>query len=258
MVYNTRSGSTSGSMDGLRHDIEKLSTTLTRRLDDLEESLTDRIKLALVEHIDKMKDEFNGKINGLLDRMEKLEGDANLVRNDDCSCNYVDYGLSEEDHENVEARVNALVKDELNLDVEVKSAVRKPKYHDNQCGVIVVKCHNSVDKSKVMKAKSSLNTSARYKHIRIYHDKPKWQRLHESNMRQIVRCIGTDKLVWRNNRVCEPDARLNNGNRTNNDGRDVNNDGRGAHGGGRGYRGGRGQRRGQGHDIRGRHGNRQF
>ena len=169
MVYNTRSGSTSDSMDGLRHDIEKLSTTLTRRLNDLEESLTDRIKLALVEHIDKVKDELNGKINGLLDRMEKLENDANVVRNDDCSCNYVVYGLSEEDNENVEARVNALVKDELNLDVEVKSAVRKPKYHDNQCGVIVVKCHNSVDKSKVMKAKSSLNTSARYKHIRIYH-----------------------------------------------------------------------------------------
>ena len=121
--------------------------------------------------------------------MEKLEDDVNLVRNDDCPCNYyVVYGLSEEDSENIEARVN--VKDvKLNLDVEVKSAVRKPKYHDNQCGVIVVKCHNSVFKSKVMKAKSSLNTSARYKHIRIYHDKPKWQRLHESNMRQIVRSI---------------------------------------------------------------------
>ena len=193
-------------------------------------------------------DELNGKINRLLDRMEKLEDDPNLVHNDDCSCNYVVHGLSEEDHENVEAKVNALVKDELNLDVEVKSAVRKPKYHDNQCGVIVVKCHNSVDKSKVMKAKSSLNTSAQYQHIRIYHDKPKWQRLHESNMRQIVISIGADKLVWRNNRVCEPDARLNNGNRTNNVGRS-------AHGGGRGCRG---QRRGQGHDIRGRHGNRQF
>ena len=77
-------------------------------------------------------------------------------------------------------------------------------------------------------------------------------------MRQIVRSIGTDKLVWRNNRVCEPDDRLNYGNRTNNDGRDVNNDGRGAHGGVRRYRGGRGHRRGQGHDVRGQHGNRQF
>ena len=83
MVYITRTGSTSGSMDGLRHDIEKLSTTLTRRLDDLEETLTDRIKLTLIEHIDKVKDELNGKINRLLDRTEKLENGANLVRNDD-------------------------------------------------------------------------------------------------------------------------------------------------------------------------------
>ena len=176
MVYNTRSGSTRGSMDGLRHDIEKLSNMLSRRLDDLEESLTDIIKLTLVEHIDKVKDELNGKINGLLDRMENLKDDANLVSNDDCSCNYVVYGLSE--NENVKAKVNALVKDGLTLDVEVKSAVRKPKYHENQCGVIVVKCHNSVDKSKVMKAKLSLYTSARYKRIRITHGMPKCQRVH--------------------------------------------------------------------------------
>ena len=123
-----------------------------------------------------MKDEFNGKINVLLVRMENLKDDANLVSNDDCSCNYVVYGLSE--NENVEAKVNALVKDELNLDVEVKSAVRKPKYHENQCWVIVVKCHNSVDKSKVIQAKLSLNTSARYKHIRIYHGMLKCQRVH--------------------------------------------------------------------------------
>ena len=94
------------------------------------------IQLVLVEHIDKVKNELNRKINGLLDDKEKLEGDVNLVHNDDFSCNYVVYELSEEDNENVEARVNALVKDELNLEFEVKGAARRPKYHDNQCGVI--------------------------------------------------------------------------------------------------------------------------
>ena len=90
------------------------------------------IQLVLVEHIDKVKNELNRKINGLLDDKEKLEDDANLVHNDDFSCNYVVYELSEEDNENVEARVNALVKDELNLEFEVKGAARRPKYHDNQ------------------------------------------------------------------------------------------------------------------------------
>ena len=108
MVCNTHSESTGGTMGGLRHDIEKLSTTLTRRLDNLDEPIINRIQLALAEHIDKVKDEIKVEIIGLLDRMETLEEDANLVRNNDCSCSYVVYGLSEEDNENVEARVNAL------------------------------------------------------------------------------------------------------------------------------------------------------
>ena len=213
-MVSTRAACTVVNMEALRQDIEKLSTTLTKRLDDLEKTVTASITAALVEHIDRVKDELNRKINGLIGRIEKLEDEANLARSDDLSCNFVLFELAEEENENVEARVNILLKDELKLvDTTIQSAERKPSYHGRNCGVIVVKCKNSVDKSKVMKAKASLNNSANFKHIRIYHDKPKWQRLHEANMRQIVKTVGANKLIWRNNRLFEADGRQNEWNR---------------------------------------------
>ena len=64
-------------------------------------------------------------------------------------------------------------------------------------GVIVAKCLNFADKQKVMEAKSKLRDSAHFNHIRIFHDKPKWQRQHEANLRLMVKTLGTNKLYDR-------------------------------------------------------------
>ena len=57
-------------------------------------------------------------------------------------------------------------------------------------GVIVAKCSSIEAKSAIMEAKSLLRDSEHYSHIRIYPDKPKWQRFHESNMRMLVKTLG--------------------------------------------------------------------
>ena len=59
------------------------------------------------------------------------------------------------------------------------------------------------DRKKIMEAKSKLNTSEHFRHIRIYPDKPRWQRQHEANVRLLVKSLGTHKLFIRGNRVCE-------------------------------------------------------
>ena len=114
-------------------------------------------------------------------------------------------------------------------------------------GVIVARCVNSDQKDKVMKAKSLLNTG-NYRHISITHDKPKWQRQHEANLRLVIKTLGTNKLYLKGNRVCANDDDQN--------WQNAGNRGRGARnyqrGGGRGMRGAnprgqRGQRGGQGH-----------
>ena len=67
----------------------------------------------------------------------------------------------------------------------------------------MVKCSVISDKRKIIEAKSKLNTFEQFKHIRIFHDKPRWQRQHKANVRLIVKSLGTNKLFIRGSRVCE-------------------------------------------------------
>ena len=94
-------------------------------------------------------------------------------------------------------------------------------------------------------AKSLLRDSAHFRHISIFPDKPKWQRVHEANIRLVVKTLGTDKMFVKGSRVCLKD--------------DENQWQQGGHhrGGrvgntqGQGGRGGRGGGRGRGNQAQG-------
>ena len=61
-------------------------------------------------------------------------------------------------------KVNGLIKDELKLGtVNLDKADRKKSFRDDIPGVIIAKCVSKEDKDSIMKAKSSLNKSTRYK-----------------------------------------------------------------------------------------------
>ena len=60
-----------------------------------------------------------------------------------------------------------------------------------------------------MEAKSKPRDSAHFNHICVFHDKPKWQRQHEANLRLVVKTFGTNKLYVRGSRVCFTDEREN-------------------------------------------------
>ena len=87
-------------------------------------------------------------------------------------------------------------------EVKVEAAQRKHKPEGRDAGIILVKCSDISDERKIMEAKSKLNTFEHFKHIRIFHDKPRWQRQHEANVRLLVKSLGTNKLFVRGNRVC--------------------------------------------------------
>ena len=52
-----------------------------------------------------------------------------------------------------------------------------------------------------MEAKSLLRDSAHFRHISIFPNKPKWQRVHKANMRLVVKTLGTDKMFVKGSRV---------------------------------------------------------
>ena len=111
--------------------------------------------------------------------------------------------IYESENENIEEKVNNLVATQLSLpEVKVEAAQRKHKPEGRDVGIILVKCSDISDKRKIKEAKSKLNTFEHFKHIRIFHDKPRWQWQNEANVRLLVKSLGTHKLFVRENRVC--------------------------------------------------------
>ena len=62
-----------------------------------------------------------------------------------------------------------------------------------------------------MEAKSKLNNLEHFRHIHIYHDKPKWQRQQEGNFRILVKSLVPNRLFLKGNRICEKDQQGNAG-----------------------------------------------
>ena len=247
MVKTRASTSSETTMEALRDDFKIMSESISTRLDRLELSIADRIKEVVLEQITNEKNELKAAMGELEKRLDSLE--AKSVP--DLSCNFVVYDMAEDEEENVPDKINSLIRDVLKVDnVVVASAERIPKYNGRDSGIIVAKCSTKEHKSKIMEAKSLLRHSEHYSHIRVYPDKPKWQRIQESNLRMLVKTLGPGKLVMKGNRVCDQAMEQQNFQQPQRGGH-----GRGRHmnrGQGRGYHGnqGRGNARGQGRNDR--------
>ena len=201
------------TMDDVKQEIRELSVNFEKRMDKLETGIADRIMGIVTEVIDAISHEMTVKLASLEELIATLESQPPPQNDQELANNFVVYGLAEGAdgvEEDVTQRVNTLFSGELKLEnVHVTSAERKPKFNNNECGVIVAKCVNFANKQKFMEAKSKLRDSAHSSHIRIFHDKPKWQRQHEANLRLVIKTLGTNNLYVRGSRVCLTDEREN-------------------------------------------------
>ena len=206
VLTRARSVKMAVSNETLQLEIQKMSQNIKQRLDILENGLTEKIKEAVNEMINMVKEELNEKILALGERVRFLEQNRNVVK-DDRSLSFVVYDMAESEEEDVTEKVNHLLASQLKLgNVHVTEAERKPKPEGKDAGVIVAKCSNVKDKALIMQSKSTLKNSTHFSHIRIYPDKPKWQRQQEANVRLLVKSLGENKLYLRGNRVCTKDG----------------------------------------------------
>ena len=75
------------------------------------------------------------------------------------------------------------------------SAVRKQnRQDDRKPGIIVATCKSKEGKLTIMKSKRHLKDTRRYEKVFIENDLPKTQRVLNSDLRTIVRTIGSDKI----------------------------------------------------------------
>ena len=202
-MVSTRS-SQGTTMDDIRQEIRELSVNLDKKMDKLETGITDRIKGMVTHLIDAMRQEITVKLASLEERIATLESQPPPQNGQELANNFVVYGLAEvadRVEEDAALSVNTLLSGELHLEnVQVTSAERKPKFNNNDWGVIVAKCVDFTDKQKVMEAKSKLRESEHFSHIRIFH---------EANHRLVVKTLGTNKLYVRGSRVCLTEEREN-------------------------------------------------
>ena len=143
-----------------------MSLDMRRRFDDVENSLADKIRIAVNEIITDVRAELDAKLAALEARMMALEDRPAAPAQDDRSLNFVIFDMAESENENIEEKVNSLVSTQLLLpEVKVESAQRKQKPEGRDAGIILVECSDIIDKRKIMEAKSNLNTFKHFKHI---------------------------------------------------------------------------------------------
>ena len=106
-------------------------------------------------------------------------------------------------NENIEEKINLLIKSHTRVDeVTVSAARRLSSNADGKPGVVIVTFSTKEDKEKVMKSKNSLKDTV-YKQVFIHNDQPKEERLLNSNLRAIVDAVnhGNANLSVRGNRI---------------------------------------------------------
>lgn len=195
--------------------IQSVTSSVTERFDQLERSITNNVidaiavniakkikesvDLAISEKLATFKEEIQQDISKLAADFENAP--RTNVGVDARNLNFVVYNLIESSTENVERKINSMLREGMKLNMSVISAKRLVSRNNNIPGIIIATCKDAKDKESIMKAKPELRRSRNFSDVRISHDKAPEQRANEANLRIILREIGEDKYELRGNRL---------------------------------------------------------
>ena len=200
-------------MQGLSSTMNDFCVMMTSRMDSFESDIVNKIGLMvdskLSTAVKKVKDQFQAELKTVTDKVECIEKSyAEAVKlnvkttEDEDKGRIIVRNMPESVNENIVNKVNGLIRDGLHLkDVKVETADRKKSFKAGKAGVIVVALASVSDKRKVLENKRELKNSHNYKDIFIENSIPKSQRVMNSNLRNIIKVIGDDKLELRGTRV---------------------------------------------------------
>ena len=217
----------------LSADVHMMFTSLSDRIDKLEAGLEQRISHKVAQLLDKrvnaelgrIKKEVDTRLDSFKDEImedmdEKLSGIQITQSCDhtDISLNVAIRNLRETVNENLNGKVDTLIKDALKVrDVKVIATERKGTENRNNPGVVIARFRSSEDKKKVMLAKNKLKDNRQYPNVFIHHDQSREERLMASNLRKLVNAVkgGDTDISVRGSRVIQ--GRSSSGTDTDND-----------------------------------------
>ena len=183
-------------MESLENNLEKkLTDKMNKAIDRRINTETNKFKKEIDKNVSDLRKEFDNeiediteKVNRVTNQIEQLDG-VSVARpeKEDIKLNIVVRKLPETSRENLNNKVNSLIKDGLKLrDIEVKSVERKKSYHEGKPGLVIAQMQSLGDKKKILASKSSLKHSRVYKDVYIHSDQTKEERMMSANLRSLV------------------------------------------------------------------------
>lgn len=204
-------------LEGLAKKVEnKVTETLQKSLDakvkNARSELRKEISKDISREVGKDIKKANEKIGGIQKEIESIQETVGDVINhsaregsrstEDISRNIAIRNLPESENENTLNKVNALIKDGLNLrDAICIKAVRKQTRDSARNGVVIATCDTEASKREIMRSKQKLQNKRNYERVYIEYDRPRDQRNQISNLRALVQVVGRDKLHVRGSRI---------------------------------------------------------
>ncbi|XP_045171009.2 uncharacterized protein DDB_G0283697-like [Mercenaria mercenaria] len=210
-----------------RTEVNKLEKKVDDKIDAKFDTFKEEIK-------GEIKAEVNSELGKLNNKIEQFSQQTGSEVSRDFDRSVAILNLPESRGENIETKVNALVREGLKIrDIRISSVSRKRAANKDSDGVVIVKFSSREDKQKVMSAKKSLRDSRQYAQVYINHDQPKSERVFANNFRKILSAMrtGDSNLEMRGTHVVN--RRDSSGRRDNDNGRDNRDrrgDSRGNHG----------------------------
>ena len=185
--------------------IHELRVYIDDRLEQVERSMTDKIKALVHEEVQVVRNEYGAKLTAIEQRVKTVEDKPEIMAaqpqpTQDLALNLVITKLPYTENENLINKINGLIKDGIKLkDVIIDEAKRKPA-KNNTPGVVICKCKME-DKVKSLKAKSALKKSRNYKNVVVFTDRPLSERIQFNDMKLLVQTFASDTLELEGSRI---------------------------------------------------------
>lgn len=210
-------------LDLLSYEIKMVNSSLTERIDvlekDLERKLTEkmsqsidkrvnsemkRVHKTIDERIDSLKADINNELDSMSGRLNSISDVIQSEGSNNRSMNLVFRKVPETVNENIEEKINMIIKDHMKVnDVKVSSANRvlNSNTESRTPGVVIATFGSEAQRSKILKSKKNLNNSI-YKEVFVHEDQSKEERIAVSNLKTLVNAVNRgERISIRGNRV---------------------------------------------------------
>ena len=195
-----------------------MKTLFESQIDKMREAFEKTMTTTIKDEFEKIKTSFNEDIDALTARITALEnrpaptyaGAVNAANGTER--NIVIRNLNEEEGENVQQKVEAIIKDGCEADnIVVEKVVRKKSKNKDKPGVVIATLQNTEQKKVVLEKKANLNKDNNpHKAVFIHGDTAFEQRVIGQNWRTFIKASNMeDKLEVKGNRVVKKAVRHN-------------------------------------------------